>query len=378
MRNHLLAALGILGCALSSGAFAAETPDYQPQDAATAVGLPIHVVFGPDKVRPEIAYGWVDTPYPTAYQAAPGMTYGQTLGVNLAAGLIASLIINAGEKSDAKHSAAVPYAAITAAGCDLDLDKPIGNAVTAAIHGAWPGASVQTHIVSTPQSAGKVLDETAPRYVFQVSTSLAPDFSSMITSIDADAYPKAADSAQAMRKPERHDSMILVTDRIDFPAKTQADIDRLVAEENAHYDALNLGPSIKMINADVESGDRFAHREELKRVTGLMDEHQTQLGLARTKAWVPASLAMRRANTLSENKCSRMNEAIAQSASLASDAIAALAHGTLPPRLAADAKSDFVETAGQRAIVPLPGGIFLWRRGGDDAPLGFRYSILPE
>ncbi len=378
MRNLRLTAAGtLIGC-LCGGAFAADVPGYQPQDLDAAAHLPIQVVFGPEKVRPEIAYDWVDTPYPTAYQAVPGMTYGQTLGVNLAAGLIASLIINAGEKSDAKHSAAVPYAAITAAGCDLDLGKPIGDSVTAAIHGAWPGASVQTHLVSTPQSAGKVLDESAPRYVFQVSTSLAPDFSSMITSIDADAYPKAADSAQALRKPQWHDSLILVTDRIDFPAKTQADIDRLVAEENAHYDALNLGPSIKMINADVESGDRFAHREELRRVTRLMDEHQMQLGLARTKAWVPASLAMRRANTLSENKCSRMNEAIAQSASLASDAIAALAHGSLPPRLAADAKSNFVETAGQRAIVPLPGGIFLWRRGGDDAPLGFRYSILAQ
>jgi hypothetical protein len=376
--RSLAAAVGAFLITLSASALASDLRGYQAQDATAVAGMSIEVVQGPARIRPQIAYGFVDTPYPTTYQAAPGLTYGQTMGANLVAGAVASLIVNASVHAEMKRNAAGAYAVIKAAGCDSDLQVPVGAPVRTALSAAWPAAQVRMHPITEPQASKQILSAQSPRYVFEVSTSLAPDFSALITTIDSDAYPAAAGQAAPAHDPAWHDSIILVSDRIASGNKTQADIDAMVAQENARFDALGTDKTVAMINKDIAGGDPYAHQDALRKLKEQRKEHENLLNMARLNFWLPAPLALKNANIMAENKCARLNEAVAQSATLASDAIAALAAGKLPPRLSPKDKISAVETDGQRATIALPGGLFLSRRGGDNVPLGFRYSLLPE
>lgn len=364
--------------AMPAYAAKAPLPGYGPDKAATAGALPVHVVIEQPRVKPQIAYGYVAVPDGIAYGASaygnyPGMSMGQSIGVDVAGGLIASLIINGAEYAGAKHFAQGPYQVMQDAHCDLPLGDAFRTPVVNAIQARWSTAAVQPHVLEDGQSFNKAVG-TGPRYVFAVSSSLAPDFSALITTIDAEAYPDLQPgSKRTPREPAWRDTLIIVSDRMLLPAKTQADTDALAAPATSRYAALNLEPLIAKVNAQRGMADP----RDRRKITNAQSDLRSALKEAQRPDWTPAGEAMRRAQLWSAGDCAALSGAVATNAAQSGLAVAALLDGTLPARVADNAALP-VETAGERKLVALPGGIVVSRKGGDEVVLGFRRSVLAD
>ncbi len=372
------AASGALALALALQAMPAHAAKagiagYRPGDDARAAALPMHVVIEQPRLKPQIAYGYVSVPGVTSYGNYPGMSFGQTAGVNLAGGLIASVLINGAEYANAKQFARGPYQLMQDAHCDLPLDEVMGTAVAGAIRARWPAAAIQTHVLGDGESIRDAVGKQQPRYVFAVSSSLAPDFSALVTSIQAEAYAATAANTTA-RDPLWRDTLIVVSDRLFLPAKSQADIDVLVAAANARYAALDIAPLIAKVNAAGANADRG----DRQKILVAQREHRSSLKEARRSEWTPVGEATRRALLWSERQCGALAHVVDASALHAGDAVAALLAGALPaPPADADASVPD-EAVGTRNLVALPGSVFISRKGGDEVALGFRKSVLSD
>jgi len=352
----------------------AEMPGFQPRDESSAAALPVHVVIEQPRVKPQIAYGYTNVPGIVSYGNYPGMSLGQTMGVDLAGGLIASALINGAEYAGAKHFARGPYRLMQDAQCDLPLDAALGAAVEGAIRARWQEATVRTHVLADGGSVNKAVGTGQPRYVFAVSSSLTPDFSALVTSITAEAHAASPAGASASKQPAWRDTLIVVSDRMVLPAKTQADIDILVDAANARYAALDLEALVRKVNA----AGALADRRDRQTIIYAQREHRASFKEANRSDWTPAGEATRRAMLWSEQQCGALAGAVEASAAHAGLAVTALLGGTLPAR-PADASTPLAEeTAGERRLVALYGGTYISRRGGDEVALGFRNSVLTD
>lgn len=345
-----------------------EKPGYLPERHASAGALPMHVVIEQAKVRPQIAYGYVSTPYPT--QTYPGMSFGQGLGVNLAGGLIASAIINGAEYAQAKSFARGPYGVLLEAKCDLPVDQPISERVGDAIRNAWPQVAAQTRVLTEDEKLKDAVDGKSPRYVFRVSTSLAPDFSALMTTVEAAAYPATANNGAVAFKPAWQDTVIVVSDKLVLAPKTPADVESMVAAENARHAALNLGPLIAQANAEGPSSPAR------KKVVEAQKENRARLKEARRATWSPATEAEMRARMWSADQCRALSAAIDANAAETGAALAALFSGAVKQEAGSEAAGG--EATGQRRLEVFPGGFIVSHRVGDNVGLGFRESILKD
>lgn len=346
-----------------------EKPGYTPDLQPNASALPIHLVVEQSKVRPQIAYGYVTTPYPT--QTYPGMSFGQGLGVNLAGGLIASAIINGAEYAKAKNFARGPYGLMVDTNCDLPVDQAIPTRVDSAIRTAWPQTAPQTHVLAEDAKLKDVVDTRSPRYVFRVSTSLAPDFSALMTTVEAAAYPPNATTGKSDAKPAWQDTVIVVSDKLMLAPKTPADIESMVAAENARHAALNINALIAQANSEGPSS------RARKKVVDAQNEHRTRLKEARLPVWSPASEAEMRARMWSADQCQALVAAIDANATETGAALTALFTGAVKQQVP-DAQPAEAEAAGQRRLEALSGGFIVSHRIGDNVGLGFRESILSD
>ena len=95
----------------------------------------------------------------------------------------------------------------------------------------------------------------------------------------------------------------------------------------------------------------------------------------------------RQGSLLSESDCAGMRTALDQVLGESHALVQAMTGGTLPAPLevVTTKRSAFVkvtelvgETAGERAIVGLPDGSYVSRRGGDGVNTAFRYALLIE
>lgn len=360
--------------ALPAHAGKAETPGYHPRDESTAAALPVHVVIEQPRLKPQIAYGYIDVPGVVSYGNYPGMSFGQTAGANLAGGLIASALINGAEYAGAKQFARGPYRLMQDAHCDLPLDAALGAAVDGAIRARWPDATIRTHVLGAGDSIGDVVGKNQPRYVFSVSASLAPDFSALVTSIETEAYAALPASTKVATQPTWRDTLIVVSDRLILPPKTQQDIDILVAAANARHAALDLDTLIRKVNA----AGVDANRLDRPKIIAAQREHRASLKEAQRSDWTPAGEATRRAMLWSERQCGALASVVESSAVQTGLAVAALLDGTLPVRPAGESVAPVEETVGARGLVALPGGVFVSRKGGDEVALGFRKSVLSD
>ncbi len=372
---HVLS-VGLLLAAVSTTAIARQAPmrGYQPQDAAAVAALPVYVVVDQATLRPEIAYG-----YQSMSALTPGysnMSMAQGVGVNLAGTLIASAIINGAAYAKAKHFAQPPYHMLQQAQCDLSVVPALGDRVAAAVRGNWPSATVKVVTLQPGQKLASAIDSNQPRYVFRISSSLATDFSAVITSIDSEAYLPQAGSAHAGRTPAWRDTVIAVSDQLAIAGvKSQADIDAMVDAESARFVQLDLDDRIRKVNDAGPDADR----RERKRLVELLLEHDRMLKEAASDEWSPEGEAMRRALLLSAGHCQQLNASVQLSSAQAAQLVTALSGGQLPAMppenapIAADALP-----AGVRQAIALPGGIVVSQRTGDNVDLGYRYSLLAD
>ncbi|MDB6164269.1 MAG: hypothetical protein JWL98_1701 [Xanthomonadaceae bacterium] len=368
----LLAGLLVAGLSTPVSARKPDIRGYQPQDATAASALPIYVVIEQAELKPEIEYGYINVF--GSSQPYQNMSMGQSAGVDLAGGLIASAILNGAAYAKAKRFAQPPYHVIQQAKCNLSIESGLSEAVGTAVRGNWPTASVHVSSLQPGQKLASLIDTDQPRYVFMVSSSLATDFSSVITSIDSEAYLPQAAGAHAARQPAWRDTVIVASDQVAVAtSKSQADIDAMVAAESARFVALDLDDRILAVNAAGTNADR----RERNRLAALLLEHDHLLKDAASDEWTPTGEALRRAQLLSDHQCDLLNASVRFSSTQAAQLVTALGRGQLPA-LSSSVQKTAESVPDGRQTLALPGGIFVSQRTGDNVVLGYRSSLLAD
>lgn len=390
---------GALLCALfpALSVHAREQRGLAPADVEAAKALPVQVLIMQPRLRPQIRYNFVDTSQAginagtSLYNGGGGIGYGQALGMGLAGGLIAGVIINSAEKATAKQAVREPYELISQTKCDL----PLLDSHQAMVAGALERAQWRTQGEDSEQPS----DKTGPRYAFVLSTSFAPDFSALMTTIDTAGYAPDA-SGKVGRKPTWQDSLVVVSDGLWLAPKTQADIDQMLAAERERYASSGADALIVRVNA---AGGN-ATQQDRRRARLMAKQHAQNMAEARDAGWSDSSTAMQRAMLWSQNDCALLEKTLRSNLEHADGMIQALLRNALPAAL--DATADPVAavvidhadpatldrpisvgapeaavtegSAPVRVIEPLPGGVYVSRLPAENIILGYRYTVLDD
>lgn len=390
---------GTLLCALFSAQSvdAKEPRGLAPTDVEVARALPMQVVVMQPRLRPQIRYNFVDTSQAgvsagnNLYNGG-GMGYGQAMGMGLAGGLIAGAIINGAEKAAAKQAVRDPYQWISQAKCDLPLvdshQAMIANALQRA---QWRQQGEDTAL--TGSKAG-------PRYSFTLSTSFSPDFSALMTTIDAAGYASDA-SGKVGRQATWQDSLVVVSDGLWLAPKTQTDIDQMLEAEKLRYAASGADKLIESVNA---AGGN-APRQDRKRASLMANQHAENMADARDLGWSDASTDMRRAMLWSQNDCALLQKTLRSNLEHADGMMQALLRNSLPPQpdtlpqpvetvaasvpkrpdpttldlpISVGVPEGAVAEASARVIEAMPGGVYVSHLSVENITLGYRYTVLDD
>lgn len=381
----LLAGALVLAASAACQAADKDLPGYRPERAEQAAQWPVYLVTLNERVRPQVGYGWQGPAADTYLQLMsqttmqymqPYMGSDQSIVGGALGGAIGGAIVGAALHAAVRDDASQGLAVLQRSGCDLPVGAPLRDTVRTALARAPWGADVQPVLVDGSAEGWEAqVPHDRPRQVFTVTSSMAPGFTALVTTVDAAAYaPETGANGDAwQKKPLWRDHLIVVSEPVVLPAKTQADIDRMVADENARFAA----------SGDIEVIDRVAKdrygssKADRSRAVAAHSRHQTYLRFAQSKDWAPTELGRRRAELWNREQCAPMRAAVtlavAESARMLDDLYAQ----RLPPRLSLKDKIEPTEPAGARAIRSLPGGLYVSRNDGGATALGFRYNLLP-
>lgn len=376
LKHSKILALAMVGalapCAMAQAA-KPPVPGYSPLVDGAAGTTPVHIVATNTSVRPQLAFGY--TPINAIYSAGgyPGMSMGQSVGVDVASGIIASALINGALYAEAKGNARDYFEPVSTAGCALAVDAPMHEAIIGAVKRSHWGAAQEPVVHSTDGDADDLVDSKAARQLFSVSTSLSPDMSWLMTSLQIEGFVPLAEAGERwQRKAAWQDRLIVVSPRLTLPPKSDADRADMLAREQARYAASGTAALIAKVNAargNADRRDRAKANEAARLNKRLLKE-------ARQADWTPRTEALRRSQLWSENECAGMQAAITGNAGALSELLDGLYSQTLPPPRDAGDITEVEAPAGQRTISALPGGGYLSSIGGDDVQLGFRYALL--
>jgi len=380
--NHRPVAAGVLLLLLSGAALAAEPTGHDASRVQSLSGLPVHIVMLNDHVRSQIAYAYRSVASDAVTQQAiqnamvntPGLSAGQGIAAGALGGAIASAIINAQLQAAAKNQVEPADATMRASRCMVDYGQELGAALQRAVNTSTWGqaATVERHLVGPRQKVADVVDPDRERYVLTASYSISPDYSALVTTVNASAYsPRLGQQKKWQRDPAWTDELVVVSDRILVPAKSPADIDAAVAAENSRYAQLGVPALIAKANA----GDPDARTKAVK----LMKEHKRALEEARETSWSPAFEAEQRARLWSADGCARLRATLASNTSETETLLGQLYRGELPARISEVSRElPALLPADARQVRAEAIGIYRMARGDGEVPLAYRFSWLPE
>ncbi len=259
--------------------------------------------------------------------------------------------------------------------CLIGYSEELGATLTRTVGGSSWGqsAQVQRHALAPKQEVADIVSPDNERYVLTASYSMSPDYSSLITSVNASAYSSRL--ANAPKKWQKNaawsDELVVVSDRTTIAPKSQADIDAAVTAEEARYKALPLADLVRKANA----GDANARSQAAKMIAA----HKRALKLARAEAWTPASEAEQRSRLWAANGCEKLRQALASNTSEVEAMLGQLFRGELPARVNDVPKQPLpVVAGGERQVRAEPVGVYRMARGSEDVTLAYRYAWLPE
>lgn len=382
MKTFMSLATGALVFVLSTAVAAArkDSGGYVPDRAAQAASLPVYVLALNERLLPQMSYGYQDNLaagyYPNQFQNTAGLSAGQSIVAGALGSALGAAIANAKLYADAKSRADAAYYPLKLAQCDFPVETSLQSLVREAIARSKWGADIKPASLSLKDGGlDKQIGRDQPRQIFIVSSSLAPDLTALVTSLEITAYAPEDDTGKGWQKqPLWRDELIVVSDRLQaLPAKSAADIERMVADEQARYDASGVEALVRKVNAegrDARRADRQAAMEGLRL-------HANKLRDARSEEWSLNAEAGRRAQLWSANGCAPLRAAFDQSSAELSRMIDALYAQELPPRLSSKDKPTAGEVGGERKVYARPGGSFVSRNEGGITELGFRYVLLP-
>lgn len=370
MKRLLPFAAAAFACAFAHAAVAGkeDVAGYTAQRSALAASLPVKIVVLDTRVRPQI--GLAHRAIADEKPRAPDLR-AAALGAALGGGLLPALAIAGAERQKFHNRARDAFAPIKASGCDLRIDPSLPKAVSDAVRrSAWGASTPIETVFADGRGVDRAIEQGAPRQVVSLSSSLAPDMNALVTTAQIQAYAQTEGASRWQREPVWRDELIVVSDLVEIPSKTQADVDRLAEQERARYQATSNAEKIRKLNAQ-GGGDRFDRKLALE----AQQQHERNMEEALAGIW-PLEVEKRmRADAWSANDCARMREAIDQAGLDLGRMLDALYAQQLPPRLEREAKP-VLDDANGRHPHPLPGGIYVYRADYDQIPLGYRQDLL--
>lgn len=373
-----------LGWSLSAST-AGKGPDgYTPDRAALAASLPVHVVAFNERVLPQLSFEREDYPndlvpvyYTPQFQNPVGLGTGESI---LLAGALGNTLGNALAKgmhyAVAKTRAQAAYRPLKLAQCDLPVAVPMQALVREAIaRSAWGANAAPKPLSLEDGDLDDRIDADQPRQIFLASSSFSPDLTALVTSLDIAAFAPEGDTGRGWRKqPLWRDQLIVVSDPLPpLPDKSAADIERMVADEQARYAASGNEALVRKVNAE----GRGASRADRQAAANGQRTHASKLREARQDEWSDNALAERRAQLWSQDQCASLRTAFDQSSAELARMLDALYAQRLPPRLSRRDKAGEDEVAGERRVRALPGGVYVSRNEGGATELEYRYVLLP-
>lgn len=373
----LAAGLLALGFCVIAQASPEEGEGYTSARAAMAAALPAYVVVYNERILPQLLFGvpeYRKLPFYEQVQlplVAAQPRHPPVAGVFQTAGTIPNAMLYA----DAETVARWGYLPLKSKGCDLPVADSLAKSVRDSIaRSSWGGAIQPRTMIPKNYMFEESIPRDQPRHVFFTSASLLPDFSALVTSVDIAAY--AADSKKSDRWKKQalwRDQLIVVSDPLDaLPAKTAADIEAMIAVEQARYAASGADDLIVKVNTEGLQASR-ADRDAAVTAQRL---HVNNMRDAKDKDWSNKSGARQRAELWSANDCARLRAAIVKNDAELVGMMDALYAGQLPPRSSDSDKNAESEQAGERKIRALPHGVYVSRNDGGKNKIMFRYTLL--
>ncbi|WP_096376390.1 hypothetical protein [Lysobacter enzymogenes] len=378
-------ALALAVCDFCQAA-AKDIDGYRPERAELAAQMPVYIVALNERVRPQVAYP-ERSPGMDAYlmiqtqnmidSLQPAMSSGSAIATGALGGAIGVALGEAMVRAAAREYAAATYAPLLRSQCDLQVDAPLQGAVReATARSPWGAAAQPVFIAGGVEDWDKQIAKDRPRQVISVTASMTPDFSALVTTVDAAAFaPEDASAGTGwQKKPLWRDQLIVVSDPMALAPKTQADIDRMVAEENARY-----AESGDLAIVERVAKDRYGSgKPERSQAVAADRRHQSRLKLARAATWVAGTDGARRAQLWSEDSCAPMRAALDQAVAETGRLLDDLYAQRLPARVPSkDTAQAWGQQPGARAIQALPGGVYVSRNDAGATQLDYRFSLLP-
>ena len=369
-------------CLLATGAAAAkDRPGFDVGATGALDGVPVHLVVVNDRLRLQMA--WLHaSAFPLARDQVQLRL--ETAGYDAQ---IADLHRRQMPLAPDRQGPLIvrqmlePARAVLASNqCLVPGGEPLAEAVEATVRGtAWGGnASLLRHGPLAPGQA-----EAGPHYEIELSYSLAPDVTALVTVVRARLYAPGLKLVPGdwRRNPAWSDEIVVVSDRIAPPAKTPADIEATIARENARFAAIEpkrlarraYGGDMQAVE-DLALGKRW---------------HERRLEEAGWRQWTLLDATLPLAQQWSEGGCAPLHAAIRANATEAARVLGevfagktqALAPDWVPsarPSLEHRAQDrnlgqDGVAENGRRLYADRE-NVVVSRRAGDNVVVDFRYS----
>jgi hypothetical protein len=381
MKNATIMAVAIATLGLHAPTAHAKDPlGFNPAGASSLKDIPVEVVVANDRLRVQMAWETISIDPQIAQNAMngmPSMSTGAGIAASAAGGAIAGLIINASIKSAAKKQARAGAAVIDAAACDLPHGEALAAAAEQAVKGTPWGAqaTIQRHVLAEGQKLETFVPNDKPRLTIALSYSLATDFATVMTTAEVQAFAPSIPGAPEhwQTEPVWSDHIVYVSDTIDVPAKSQAAIDKAVADENARYAQTG-------VDALIDKANKFDDTLARLKAVELMKEHERALRDARRKDWTFDETRLERARLWAENGCGRLRTVLDGNDAGMGQVLSQLFAGQLPaPDPHALLQGPLIarnQPKGDRRIVAFekPSRLYVSRRDGENSYIGYRYA----
>jgi len=305
LRRCMLAALS---CASAPGVHAAKA---EPPTMDTVHAAPLHMVVLHERTRLRLPY----FAPPGVIVTSDTIPAGTLIAGNLLGGLLVAGIERQRLK-EAQASVQPAYDILRDGGCLLERGSTFMDAVQPiAMDDAAP--PVTRHVLTGEARLEDIFPAGSERHVVLITYSLTPDMDYLLTTAHAMYVPAGKKGKDARVSWSR--TLTVAAPALPLPAKTPAEIERLVSEENRRWQSSGNAALVQAAN----KGDMTARRQ----VAGANRQYEEALKQARSPAWSLPHASVEHARTWSADGCAGLQQAHADNA---------MQLGALMPRLYAD------------------------------------------
>lgn len=271
------AVIGLCGCAQQANIVRPSTTQLQALKP-----LPVVQVISQDKLAAEDTFTYANVnfiPNPSV-----------PIVVGAAGGALAMAIINAESRAEARRFAERHVQPLRDVLEGFDAKGALSESLRQGL-GQQP-ASFGSYTLADAARAKQ--SGSGQHAVLETSYAMTPDFSALQVIATVSIF--ASDSKD--NKPLYRNMLVYQSPRFSVPAKTAADSEHMVTQENNRYAALHVDDEIEKANAAFTNHDPEAGRIRQK-VVSEQNEHRLRLKQAEEATWDPDTRAQRLSETWS-------------------------------------------------------------------------------